>query len=34
MKPEELARLSIDQQLKDAGWTVVERNAFNPQLLV
>ena len=31
MKPEELARLSIDQQLKDAGWTVVERNAFNPQ---
>ena len=31
MKPEELARSSIDKQLQDAGWTVVERNDFNPQ---
>lgn len=30
MKPEELARVKIDKQLKNAGWDVVSRNDYIP----
>ena len=32
MKPEENARLSIDAQLTAAGWVVVDRDEFTPNL--
>lgn len=32
MKPEEKARLSIDAQLTAAGWVVVDRDEFTPNL--
>lgn len=30
MKPEELARQEIDKQLEETGWTVQDKNTFNP----
>ena len=30
MLPEELARVKIDKQLKEAGWEIVSRNEYVP----
>ena len=32
MKPEEKARIIIDRMLKDAGWEVVDRNHYSPEV--
>ena len=32
MTPEELARVKIDKQLMNAGWEIVSREEFNPQI--
>lgn len=32
MKPEEKARIIIDRMLNDAGWEVVDRNHYSPEV--
>ena len=32
MKPEEKARVKIDQMFEDAGWKVVDRDFYSPTL--
>ena len=32
MKPEERARVKIDKQLNNAGWEIVSRNEYVPNL--
>ena len=32
MLPEEKARVKIDQMLEDAGWKVVDREAYSPTI--
>ena len=32
LKPEERARQWIDQKLSEAGWTVIDRDEFSPEM--
>ena len=32
MKPEEKARVKIDQMFEDAGWQVVDRDFYSPTM--